>query len=338
MKQRLLFFILSLVTVIFPCKAQSLTGEDSAVQADSVAVTLTDTLQIAQDSLAINVGVADTLTIQSTDTLSGVVADSLLISADSLLLVDSLQANTVASLQEVEQLPEVKKKRKLPRPVRIDREIQKLMFVPKGTWLAGGTVSYSEHNEENLNFLVLKDVEGLGYSFKVSPYVGYFFRDNMAAGLRFIYSRTHLDLQNFDLNLGEDFNISLKDLYYLEHKYEIAGFLRTYMPIGKSKIFGLFNECRITYGYSEGQNSTGSGTEYDGTYEKAHNLQIGFAPGMTAFVTDFAAVEVSMGVLGFNFKWQDQNTNQVETGTRRVTSGKFKIDLFSINIGMTFYL
>lgn len=39
---------------------------------------------------------------------------------------------------------------------RIDREIQKTVFIPKGTWMAGGTVSYSEHNESNLNFLVLK--------------------------------------------------------------------------------------------------------------------------------------------------------------------------------------
>ena len=51
------------------------------------------------------------------------------------------------------------------------------------------------------------------------------------------------------MNLGEDFNISLKDIYYLEHKYEASAFLRTYMPIGRSKIFGLFNEARLTYGY-----------------------------------------------------------------------------------------
>ena len=63
---------------------------------------------------------------------------------------------------------------------RIDREIQKTVFIPKGTWMAGGTVSYSEHNESNLNFLVLKDIEGKGYDFSVSPYFGYFFRDNIS--------------------------------------------------------------------------------------------------------------------------------------------------------------
>lgn len=231
-----------------------------------------------------------------------------------------------------------KKKKRVDRPERIDRGIMQAVFIPKGQWLAGGTVSYSEHEENNLNFLVIKNVEALGYTFNVSPYVGYFFKDNMAAGLRFGYNRTYLDMANFELNLGEDFNINLKDLYYLEHEYQVSGFLRTYMPIGKSKIFGLFNELRLTYAYGVGKNSTGSNTEYDGTYEQAHNLQIGIAPGMSAFVTNWSAVEVSVGVMGYNFKWQNQKTNQIETGTRRTSSGNFKINLFSINIGMTFYL
>lgn len=221
---------------------------------------------------------------------------------------------------------------------RIDREVQEAVFIPKGTWMAGGTVSYSEHDESNLNFLVLKNVEGNGYAFSVSPYVGYFFRNNISAGFRFAYNRDYLDLGNFELNLGDDFNISLKDLYYLEHKYEATGFLRTYIPIGRSKIFGLFNEARITYGYGQGKNSTGSESTYDGTYQTVQNLQIGFAPGMTAFITDWSAIEVSVGVMGFNFNWIDQKTNQVEEGSRRTSSGDFKINLFSINIGMTFYL
>ena len=228
-----------------------------------------------------------------------------------------------------------KRERKLKR---IDRGVQEKVFIPKGQWMAGGSVSYSEHEGDNLNFLVLKNVEGKGYNFKVSPYFGYFFADNLAAGFRFAYNRTYLDMPNFELNLGDDLNISLEDLYYLQHKYEASGFFRSYMPIGNSKIFGLFNELRLTYGHSTGKNSTGSGTEYDGTYEEAHHLQVGIAPGLTAFVTNFAAVEVSMDIMGFDFKWQNQKTNQIETGKRRTSSGNFKIDLFSINIGMTFYL
>ena len=220
---------------------------------------------------------------------------------------------------------------------RIDRDVQKAVFIPKGTWMVGGSVSYSEHDESNLNFLIMKDVEGKGYNFSVSPYVGYFFRDNISAGFRFTYNRDYLDLGNMDINLG-DITIAFDDLYYLEHKYEATGFLRTYIPIGRSKIFGLFNEARITYGYGKGKNSTGSGTTYDGTFQTVQNFQIGFAPGLTAFITNWSAVEVSVGVMGFDFKWIDQQSNQIEEGSMRTSSGNFKINLFSINIGMTFYI
>ena len=98
----------------------------------------------------------------------------------------------------------------------------------------------------------------------------------------------------------------------------------------------MFNEARITYGYGKEKNSTGVDKELDATYQTMQNLQIGFAPGMTAFITDWTAVEVSVGVMGFNFKWIAQKTNQVETGYRSVNSGNFKIEHLSINIGMTF--
>ena len=242
---------------------------------------------------------------------------------EELLSDTTLTENQTSAASITEKIVGKKKRKRVERPERIDRGIMQAVFIPKGQWLAGGTVSYSEHEENNLNFLVIKNVEALGYTFNVSPYVGYFFKDNMAAGLRFGYNRTYLDMANFELNLGEDFNINLKDLYYLEHEYQVSGFLRTYMPIGKSKIFGLFNELRLTYAYGVGKNSTGSNTEYDGTYEQAHNLQIGIAPGMSAFVTNWSAVEVSVGVMGYNFKWQNQKTFQIETGTRRTSSGNF---------------
>lgn len=255
-----------------------------------------------------------------------------------ILTGDTVVTSSASATKNTRSRSHVRAKKKEYMSQRIDREIAKLVFIPQGQWMAGGTFSYSEHEENNLNFLVLKNIEGLGYTFNVSPYVGYFFKNNMSAGVRFAYNRTYLDMSNFEVNLGDDFKISLKDLYYLEHNYEVSGFLRTYVPLGKSKIFGLFNELRLTYGYGVGKNSTGSGTEYDGTFEKAHMLQLGIAPGMSAFVTNWSAVEVSIGVMGYGVEWKKQKTNQVEDGSRRTSSGNFKINLFSINIGMTFYL
>lgn len=66
-----------------------------------------------------------------------------------------------------------------------DRGIQSHTFIPKGQWMVGSTFSYSEHEDDNYKFLVLEKIESTGYTFKVSPFFGYFIRDNVALGGRF---------------------------------------------------------------------------------------------------------------------------------------------------------
>lgn len=222
--------------------------------------------------------------------------------------------------------------------LKFDREIKTGLFVPKGAWLVGTTLSYTEMSSSDFKLLVLKDMSGDGYTFKISPFCGYFFADNMAAGMRLAYARSYINLENLDLDLGDDLSFNVSDQDFLEHSFMVSGFLRTYMGLGNSKVFGFFNEARLSYGFGQGKDTSGKGNDKTGSYQTTHNLQIGVAPGLAAFVTNFAAVEVSVGVMGFDFKWIQQTRNQVESGHYNKSSGNFKIDLFSINIGMTFYL
>ncbi|WP_455592135.1 hypothetical protein [Bacteroides sp.] len=220
---------------------------------------------------------------------------------------------------------------------KFDRGITKSVFVPKGQWFMGSTISYSEQSADKYQFLVLADIDAKGYTFRFSPFGGYCFADNMAAGARFTYSRTYIDIGNVDINLGDDLSFQIKDDMYLEHNYSATGFLRTYMGLGNSKVFGFFNEVRLTYKYGQGKHSNGKDNDMTGYYQASHCLEIGVAPGLAAFVSDFASVEVSVGVMGFDFKWVNQTHNQVKEASRRGAGGNFKIDLFSINLGMTMY-
>lgn len=221
---------------------------------------------------------------------------------------------------------------------KFDRGITPQTFVPKGQWIGGGNISYSQHTNDNYKFLVIDGWDGNGYNFSVSPFVGYVFRNNVAGGVRFNYTRSLLRVKDMGLDLGDDINFSIDNLYRLNHGYYATLFLRTYINLGDSKRFGLFNEVRLTGGGGQGKYMNGSGDALTGTFEKTLDLQIGMSPGMVAFISDFAAVEVSIGVLGFNFKWIDQVTDQIYTGSRRTSSGNFKINLFSISLGLAFYL
>ena len=232
---------------------------------------------------------------------------------------------------------------------RVDRGELKATFIPKGMWMCGTTVNYREWENENQNLLVLKNLNMEGHTFSVSPYVGYFVARNLAIGLRYSYSRNYFYLGDLNVNLGEDFNVNLEDLYYLEHKHEGGIFMRNYMPLFGSKIFGAFAEVRATYSRANGKNSTGRRdldsdiNTLDGTYETVHKVQLGVSPGLCIFVTDFAAVETSIGVLGVDYKWSNfknvhPNSTEYEYGKSHSGGANFKFNIFSINIGMTFYL
>lgn len=218
-----------------------------------------------------------------------------------------------------------------------DRNIQGTLFVPKGTWSSGLSFSYMEMESDNYKFLILDKAGGEAYTFKISPHASYFFTDNISAGLRVQYNRTFAYIGNIDLNLGDDLNFSIKDYGYLEHGISTSGFIRTYMGLGKSKVFGFFNELGLTYGYSQGKNYSGTGHDLTGTYQKVNKFQISATPGLTAFVTNNLAVEVSIDVLGLDFQWVEQVTNQVEKGSFRKSSANFKINIFSVNIGLCTY-
>lgn len=61
----------------------------------------------------------------------------------------------------------------------------------------------------------------------------------MAAGMRLNYNRTYADLGNINIDLGDDLTFDISDYKYLEHEYTASGFLRTYMGLGNSKVFGF---------------------------------------------------------------------------------------------------
>ncbi len=220
----------------------------------------------------------------------------------------------------------------------IRRDATKTLFIPKGQWMLGTQVGWNQWNNENLNYLVLKDINFQGHSFSVGPTLGYFFTKNMAVGARFSYKRNYFDVGGIGLNLGDDLTFSLSNFGYLQHNYKSTAFLRSYIPIADSKIFGLFGEFQLNYTFSEGKNGTGLDDMSTGVYEKINSFGVGLAGGLVVFLTDFAAAEVMLNVGGGEIKWGEQNINNIEKGILNNSGATFRIDLFSIKFGLTFYL
>lgn len=218
------------------------------------------------------------------------------------------------------------------------RNLEQIAFVPKGQWIAGVSVSYSQSSQDNYQFLIVENLSGDTYTFKVSPMVMFAFKDNLATGARFAYSRqrTKLDAARVVVDSETDYNVD--NLYSISHNFYGTAAFRNYISLGHSTRFGLFNEVQLQFGGGESKLCNGSGLDFTGTFERTFSLNVGLAPGMAVFLNNYSALEVNVGVLGFNYQHTRATTDRIYVSERNHKSANFKINLFSITFGVSFYI
>lgn len=229
-----------------------------------------------------------------------------------------------------------------PLPLRaqesFERDIEQVVFVPKGQWIAGLSVSYSQTTQNKYQFLILEGISGDTYSFKVAPMAMFAFKNDMAAGGRVAYSRSLTKLESADIVLDSETGYNVDHLYRLSHNYSFSGLFRNYFSIGRSKRFGFFNEVQLTLGGGQAKLTQGAGNDLSGNYERNFTLDIGIVPGLCVFLNNYSAIEVNVGVLGFSYTDTKTITDRIYVARRNSKSANFRINLFSISFGAAFYL
>ena len=141
------------------------------------------------------------------------------------------------------------------------RNLEQVGFVPKGAWIAGVSVSYQQSDQNNYQFLVFENINGDTYTFKVSPTVLFSFKDNLAAGGRFSYSRQRTHLSSADIVLDSETSYNIDNLYSISHNYHGTALFRAYFSLGRSTRFGMFNEVQLELGGGQSKLCTGSGRD-----------------------------------------------------------------------------
>ena len=220
------------------------------------------------------------------------------------------------------------------------------LFVPKGTVSFGLTASYNSYDLGSaaddagykMLFSLLDGVSGNMTSCGIAPAVSYFIADNTSVGLRFDYSKSVLGLGSASIALGDLMSLDINDVNYLKQSYSGSLTLRHYMSIADSRRFAIFVEGRGTLGYAQSMNYQREGDDKYGTYQDIYKASLSLVPGVVCFMMDNAAFEVSVGVLGFDTQKVKQVTNQVEYSEMKSSGANFKINLLSVNFGMSFYI
>jgi hypothetical protein len=224
---------------------------------------------------------------------------------------------------------------------RYDRGIVSYRFIPKGKWIGGLTFSYInfDSDDSRLLFSLLKDFDCGFKTFSFDPFAGYAVKDNVVIGLKVGYNHTIADLGNLSIDIGDDSSFSLSNMRYAEDLYSVSFFHRSYIGLDHGKLFGLFNETSLTYengtaSFRRGADATAD--DYKNTETTINELNLGINPGVAVFITQNVCAELSFGVVGFQYRIEKQRNNLGEIGKRRSSGADFKINLFNINIGITF--
>ena len=226
--------------------------------------------------------------------------------------------------------PKVKRGEKFDRGLNVPASA----FIKKGLWTTGIKASYSQYDMSEYKFLIIEDIGVDGYTLDLSAHLGYTFRDNMMIGARVGYDRTSIGLGSANLGVS-DIELNLKDVSHLKHTYTGTLFYRYYMGLGQSQRFAFFTEVQLGLGGSQAKQNL---SEENGMFEKSFNVSLGFTPGVAAFITNNLALEVSINLLGLNYKDVEQISNQVSVGHRTTSSLACKINLLSLGFGISFYL
>lgn len=218
------------------------------------------------------------------------------------------------------------------------QDYESVTFVPKGQWVAGASISYSQSHQKDYQFLILEGISGDTYSFKVSPMVCYIVKDDMGLGGKFGYSRSLTKLEGANVVIDSETSYDIDHLYSLSHSYWGMAIMRNYFSIGKSKRFGFFSELQFQLGGGQSILKSGLGADLSGAYQRHFSLDVGVAPGLCMFLNNYSAIEVNVGVLGFSYTHTRQLTDRIYESNIKSKVANFRINLFSITFGAAVYL
>lgn len=217
-------------------------------------------------------------------------------------------------------------------PKRMERGIVKLLFIPEKTWQLGFSVSHYQEDNNDYDFLIIDDWKGKAYSFRISPFFCWYFKDNWSIGGRFTYKNTQFDVDHLKISLEDDMNFELNNVRIQNDMYQCSAFVRNY--IGLHPRIGLFNETHLTYGYGKGWLASGDLELPDRTYQTTHEMQLGIRPGICGFVTNSVMFEFSFEVGGVRYRKLTQITNGEVKGSRSTGIANFRLNILSLNLGL----
>ncbi|MFI3330208.1 MAG: hypothetical protein R3Y38_00210 [Rikenellaceae bacterium] len=230
----------------------------------------------------------------------------------------------------------------MPVQWRIKRDINTNTFIYKGEFAVGIMASYMTLSTSNASLLtVLDDLEIEGSYASVTPYFGYFYRDNRYVGMRLSYNHIDGRINSATIDLGESNGISL-DVPYVALKsdqYNVSVFHRSYMSLDRKNRLGLYAELEFCASKGITEFSYESSGVVNTTTNKSEGFNLKFNPGVAVFLFPNVCSTLSFGFGGLSYSEIVQyNEDNKATGRRTYSDFNLNFNVLDINFGMVFHL
>ncbi|MFI3321095.1 MAG: hypothetical protein R3Y50_01060 [Rikenellaceae bacterium] len=271
------------------------------------------------------------------------------VEASQYIKIDSTKVVT-EKIEKIQPLAEEQKKQKkqkelfqrVPKDKDLDNLQDRARFAYKGEILGGVSLSYVTASSQNSEvLLVLNGIDASGTLLTVKPFVGYFYKDNRAVGVRFGYSNLNADLDSADFDFGStnDLTIAIPSVNALSESYSYGIFHRSYTSLDRKGRVGLFAEVEL----STSMGKSTFGYEYDGVEKhinsKNNRVSLDFNPGAAVYVMPNFCVTLSFGLGGVQYNKIEQTDDLGEVvGNRQSSNMSFKFNVADINVGMVLHL
>ncbi len=225
---------------------------------------------------------------------------------------------------------------------RIDREINKLPYISQGEVIVGFTASHSELSSDNAEMLLLlTNIDASGSITSVKPYIGYFYRDNRAVGVRLSYQSYagRIDSATVDLGDTNDLEFDLPYINLSSDSYRYSIFHRSYTSIDRAGHFGLFAEVELGATYGETLFDYEINGVMKSSNSKSQSYDLSFNPGISAFILHNLSASLSFQFGGINYTSIDQyDDTGAKVGSRDSSKMLFRFNLLAINLGLTLHI
>lgn len=216
------------------------------------------------------------------------------------------------------------------------RRLDNRLIAPKGEFQTGMMAAYASFKSEDSElFLALKDIDASASAFRITPFVGYTYKDNQSIGVRFAYTTAHgalaggtADLLNEGLEFGGDLGLDVRMWAFSAELYH-----RSYIGLDNHGRVGII--CDFVLGYTLNKSMTGNSRR---DYSLTNKAKLSFNPGIAVYPMNNVSVFVTLGMADVSYNNTRTFENRQFTGERNYWDARCKINLFDINFGLTFHL